>query len=91
MLGIAFKLGPGGKGSNQAVAAARLKSEVRLITKLGRDAFGEMARNFYRQQGMSLERVYGCAVAGISVTRPGTAPSMPAREEVDALVASAKW
>src|SRR5580700_84050 len=58
ILGIAFKLGPGGKGSNQAVAAARLNSDVRLITKLGRDAFGEMARNFYLQLGMSLDRVY---------------------------------
>src|ERR1700761_369779 len=58
ILGIAFKLGPGGKGSNQAVAAARLNSDVRLTTKLGRDAFGEMARSFYRQQGMSLDRIY---------------------------------
>jgi ribokinase len=58
ILGIAFKLGPGGKGSNQAVAAARLNCDVRLITKLGRDAFGEMARNFYRQQGMSLDCIY---------------------------------
>jgi ribokinase len=30
---------------------------------------------------------FGCAVAGISVTRPGTAPSMPTRTEVDALLA----
>jgi ribokinase len=30
---------------------------------------------------------FGCAVAGISVTRPGTAPSMPTRAEVDALLA----
>jgi ribokinase len=29
---------------------------------------------------------FGCAVAGISVTRPGTAPSMPLRAEVDALL-----
>ncbi len=58
ILGVAFKLGPGGKGSNQAVAAARLNSEVRLITKLGRDAFGDMARNFYREHGMSLELIY---------------------------------
>jgi ribokinase len=29
---------------------------------------------------------FGCAVAGISVTRPGTAPSMPHREEIDALL-----
>jgi len=30
---------------------------------------------------------FGCATAGISVTRPGTAPSMPARAEIDALLA----
>jgi ribokinase len=29
---------------------------------------------------------FGCAVAGISVTRPGTAPSMPTRPEIDALL-----
>jgi ribokinase len=57
ILGEAFKMGPGGKGSNQAVAAARLNSDVRLITKLGRDAFGDMARKFYRDQGMSLDNV----------------------------------
>jgi len=32
---------------------------------------------------------FGCATAGISVTRPGTAPSMPAREEIEALLAGA--
>ena len=31
---------------------------------------------------------FGCATASISVTRPGTAPSMPARSEVDALLAA---
>ncbi|MCU0827791.1 MAG: ribokinase [Tabrizicola sp.] len=30
---------------------------------------------------------FGCATAGISVTRPGTAPSMPSRPEIDALLA----
>ncbi len=57
ILGNAFKLGPGGKGSNQAVAAARLGAEVTLATKLGRDAFGDMARSFYRGEGMSLAHV----------------------------------
>ncbi|HET9378478.1 MAG TPA: ribokinase [Chthoniobacterales bacterium] len=57
ILGEAFKMGPGGKGSNQAVAAARLDAQVRLITKVGRDAFGDMARKFYQQQGMSLDHV----------------------------------
>jgi ribokinase len=58
ILGTAFKLGPGGKGSNQAVAAARLDAEVCLITKIGRDAFGDMAKAFYKQEGMSLTRIY---------------------------------
>ena len=58
ILGNSFKLGPGGKGSNQAVAAARLDAEVHLITKIGRDAFGEMAKRFYVEQGMSLSRIY---------------------------------
>jgi ribokinase len=58
ILGNSFKLGPGGKGSNQAVAAARLDAEVNLITKIGRDAFGEMAKKFYVEQGMSLSRIY---------------------------------
>jgi len=31
---------------------------------------------------------FGCATAGLSVTRPGTAPSMPARDEIDALLAA---
>ncbi len=30
---------------------------------------------------------FGCATAGISVTRPGTAPSMPSRAEIAALLA----
>jgi len=29
---------------------------------------------------------FGCAVAGLSVTREGTAPSMPSRDEVDRLL-----
>src|ERR1700719_5055464 len=77
ILGNSFKLGPGGKGSNQAVEAARLNADVRLITKLGRDAFGEMARKFYREQGVSLDRVYedpeeltGMATLGVDDQHP---------------------
>ena len=43
ILGQSFALGPGGKGSNQAVAAARLGAEVTFITRLGDDAFADMA------------------------------------------------
>jgi ribokinase len=43
ILGSGFAMGPGGKGSNQAVAAARAGADVTFISKLGRDAFGDIA------------------------------------------------
>lgn len=43
ILGNSFALGPGGKGSNQAVAAARAGGAVHFVTKLGQDTFAEMA------------------------------------------------
>jgi ribokinase len=47
ILGMDFRLGPGGKGSNQTVAAARLGGKVTFISKVGADAFGQMAQNMY--------------------------------------------
>lgn len=52
VLGTAFKLGPGGKGSNQAVAAGRLGGNVSFITRLGRDAFAEMAVATWTEAGV---------------------------------------
>lgn len=52
ILGTAFKLGPGGKGSNQAVAAGRLGGNVSFITRLGRDAFAEMAVATWTEAGV---------------------------------------
>ncbi len=52
VLGLSFKLGPGGKGSNQAIAAARLGGAVTFISKLGRDAFGDIARRTYAEEGV---------------------------------------
>ncbi len=52
VLGSRFAMGPGGKGSNQAVAAHRAGADVTLVTKVGRDAFGEAARAFYESEGM---------------------------------------
>lgn len=47
VLGGPFRMGPGGKGGNQAVAAARLGADVTMITKVGHDIFGDEAiKNF---------------------------------------------
>lgn len=55
ILGSSFRLGPGGKGSNQAVAAARLGARVSFISKLGRDPLGDLARSTYREEGIDAE------------------------------------
>jgi ribokinase len=47
-----FRIGPGGKGGNQAVAAARAGGETAMITKLGRDAFGDMAIASFEAEGI---------------------------------------
>ena len=51
--GSGFKLGPGGKGSNQAVAAARVGAKVTFITKIGKDEFGAIASATWRREGVS--------------------------------------
>lgn len=52
LLGDYFKLGPGGKGSNQAVAAGRLGGDVRFLTRLGEDDFARMARQIWEEAGV---------------------------------------
>jgi ribokinase len=51
-MGSSFRMGPGGKGSNQAVASARAGARVSFISKLGRDLFGDLARKTYRDEGI---------------------------------------
>ena len=46
-----FVLGPGGKGSNQSVAAAMAGGDVQFITRLGRDAFADIARATWAKAG----------------------------------------
>ncbi len=52
ILGRGFALGPGGKGSNQAVACARQGVETHMLTRLGRDAFAEMALRTWADAGV---------------------------------------
>jgi ribokinase len=53
IMGDSFALGPGGKGSNQAVAAARAGAEVHFITRLGRDTFADMALKTWAWAGVT--------------------------------------
>ena len=62
LMGSGFTLGPGGKGSNQAVAAAKAGGKVTFISRVGNDAFGAMALAAYAEAGvkanvMKMERV----------------------------------
>jgi ribokinase len=52
LLAQGFAMGPGGKGSNQSVAAARAGGDVRFITKIGRDAFGDIAIKTWKEDGI---------------------------------------
>lgn len=53
VLGRSFALGPGGKGSNQAVAAARAGAEVQFISRLGTDDFAALARTTWEEAGVT--------------------------------------
>lgn len=52
VLGGEFFLNPGGKGANQAVAAARLGGQVTFVTKIGNDLFGEQALAQFRKESI---------------------------------------
>jgi ribokinase len=54
LIGSKFGIGPGGKGSNQAVAAARAGAATTFISRLGKDQFGDMARAMYRSEGIAM-------------------------------------
>ncbi len=53
ILGENFALGPGGKGSNQAVAAAKAGGDVHFMTRLGDDPFAQMARDTWNAAGVT--------------------------------------
>lgn len=57
ILGQGFKDGPGGKGSNQAIAAARAGGDARMITRIGRDTFGQMAQKAWAADGIDTSAV----------------------------------
>ena len=76
ILGRKHLVGPGGKGSNQAIAAARLNGDVSLITKVGKDNHSEMAFNLYKEAGVKTHSIIQdeklfTGVAGIMIDKDG--------------------
>jgi ribokinase len=72
VLGNNHLVGPGGKGSNQAIAAARLNGEVYFITKVGKDTHADMAFSLYKEAGVNTRNVIqdpsiSTGVAGIMI------------------------
>jgi ribokinase len=74
ILGGKFFMNPGGKGANQAVAAARLGGKVSFIAKTGDDVFGKQARQIFENENINTDYL---------VTDPGH-PSGVALITVDA-------
>ncbi len=57
LLGKDFKILPGGKGANQAVAAVRLGGNVALVARLGSDLFGDQSLENFKKEGLDVQGV----------------------------------
>lgn len=57
ILGGPYSAGPGGKGSNQAIGAARLGAGVELLTAVGDDIHGREAMDLWRREGVGASGV----------------------------------
>lgn len=57
VIGGDFKMGPGGKGANQAVAAKRLGGDVGFVCKVGCDIFGDAAVTTYEKEGLDTSNI----------------------------------
>ena len=58
VMGHSFMTTGGGKGANQAVAAARLGADVSLIARIGSDAFGEMSIENFKKEKINIDNIY---------------------------------
>lgn len=58
VLGTMFRMGPGGKGFNQAVAAHKAGADSVCVTKLGRDSFADVALGTMDSLGMPKDRIF---------------------------------
>lgn len=53
-----FRVCPGGKGANEAIAASRLGGSVSLITKTGNDLFGRQAKQMFASEGIRTDYIF---------------------------------
>ncbi len=69
ILGGDFFMFPGGKGANQAVAAARAGGEVTFICAVGDDVFGQNALEGYREEGINVDfaKTFKDAASGVAL------------------------
>ena len=58
VLGDEFVIGPGGKGSNQAVAAGKSGANVNFISKIGNDDYGRMAEKIYSETNVGTKNLF---------------------------------
>jgi ribokinase len=58
VFGTDAEIGPGGKGSNQAIAAARLGGRVDILACVGHDVLGEQARELWEEEGLGRRWVF---------------------------------
>ena len=77
ILGKKHIVGPGGKGSNQAIAAARLNGDISFITKMGKDSHSKMAFSLYKEAGVKTHSIIQddklfTGVAGIMIDEDGS-------------------
>lgn len=57
VIGSLFRIDHGGKGSNQAIGAARLGAEISFLTAVGEDSFGESAFDLWADEGVEVGAV----------------------------------
>jgi ribokinase len=99
VLGPHYTLVPGGKGANQALAAARAGADVHLIGQVGRDGFADLALAQLKAGGVDLSAVErdtlptGCALIPVDqqggnliIVAAGANSAAAERQVVDALL-----
>ena len=79
ILGGRFAMAAGGKGANQAVAAARAGGQVALVARVGRDMFGRQALDGFRRDGIAVSAAPAAAFHPSSRSAPVQHSRTPCR------------